>query len=89
MRSDIFTSTAMGNDADATLQEAIQILWRAAVAAHKDRFVVSSVNHAATLVTSTEQIPPSIARRVTGATAAIHSTEQILITAVLVVEVLG
>jgi hypothetical protein len=89
MRSDIYTATAMNNDADAALQEAVHKLWQAAMSQHQDRFVVHSLNHAATLVTSETAVLPSLARRVVGATPQIHATEQILITAVLVVEVLA
>jgi len=63
--------------------------WRSAVAQHRDRFVVSSLTHAATLVTSAEEVVPTRARRAMGATARVHSTEQIVITAILVVEVLA
>lgn len=89
MRSDIYTATAMSNDADDALQEAVQTLWRAAVGQHRDRFVVSSLTHAATLVTTAEEVVPKLARRALGATTRIHQTEQVLITAVLVVEVLA
>lgn len=89
MRSDIYTATAMSNDADAALREAVEKLWQAALSQHRDRFVVSSLTHAATIVTSDVEVLPTLARRVTGATAQIHSTEQILITAILVVEVLA
>ncbi len=63
MRSDIYTATAMSNDADDALQEAVQTLWRSAVAQHRDRFVVSSLTHAATLVTTAEEVVPKLARR--------------------------
>lgn len=89
MKSEIYTATAMSNDADVALQEAVQKLWRPAVGEYRDRFAVSSLTHAATLVTSAEEVVPTLARRAMGATARMHSTEQILITAVMVVEVLA
>ena len=78
-----------GQDPAAALQEAVQKLWQAAVSQHRDRFVVTSFTHAATLVSSEVEGAPTFTRRVTGATAQIHSTEQVLITAILVVEVLA
>ena len=89
MRSDIYTATAMNNDADAALQEAVQKLWQAAMSQHQDRFVVHSLNHAAALVASETAVLPSLAWREVGAIPQIHATEQTLITAVLVVEVLA
>lgn len=55
MRSDIYTATAMRNDAYAAVQEAVQALARA-VSLHRDRFVVSSLTHVATLVTSEVEV---------------------------------
>lgn len=56
MKSEIYTATAMSNDADVALQEAVQKLWRTAVGEYRDRFTVSSLTHAATLVTSAEEV---------------------------------
>jgi hypothetical protein len=69
VRSDIYTATAMSNDAAAALRKAVQKLWQVAMSQHQDRFVVHCLTHAATLVTSEIEVAPSLARRVVGATS--------------------